>query len=60
MEEFDADRYIRAAAPSIGLTLTPHERTPVVEQMKRIQALAQLVLDFEMPVECELAPRFEP
>ena len=60
MEEFDADRYVRATAPAIGLALTPCERAPVAAQMKRIHALAQLVLDFELAPTDEAAPRFEP
>lgn len=60
MEAFDADAYLRVAAPAVGLTLTPHERAAVAEQMQRIHTLAQRVLDLELAPEDEAAPRFEP
>lgn len=60
MEPFDAEKFVRAAAPTAGLTLTPDEAAAVSVQMVRIHALAQLVLDHPLAVKDELAPRFEP
>lgn len=60
MEPFDAEKYIEAAAPALGLTLTPAERSAVGVQMTRINTLAQLVLDHPFTVEDELAPGFAP
>lgn len=59
-EHFDADKFVEAAAPALGILLTPAERRAVSEQMTRIQALAQLVMEHPLAVEDELAPRFEP
>ncbi len=60
MEEFDADRYVLSAAPALGIALTPHEREQVAEHMRRIDALAQLLLQHELTHLDEIAPRFEP
>lgn len=60
MEQFDAEKFIEAAAPALGLALTPAERSAVGVQMTRINTLAQLVLDHPFTVEDELAPRFAP
>ncbi len=57
---FDADQFVEAAAPALGITLTATERGAVREQMTRIHALAQLVMDHPLALEDELAPRFEP
>lgn len=60
MEPFDAEKFVQAAAPAAGLTLTVDEAAAVSAQMVRIHALAQLVLDHPLAPEDELAPRFEP
>jgi len=57
---FDAEAYVAAAAPAVGIELDAAERTEVAAQMTRIHGFAQLVLDFDLAPEDELAPRFEP
>ena len=57
---FDADQFVQAAATALGITLTVTERGAVHEQMTRIHALAQLVMEHPLAPEDELAPRFEP
>ncbi len=57
---FDADKFVEAAAPALGIVLTSVERGAVSEQMTRIHALAQLVMNHPLALEDELAPRFEP
>lgn len=57
---FDADKFVAAAAPALGIVLTAAERGAVSEQMMRIHALAQLVMNHPLAIEDELAPRFEP
>lgn len=59
-EPFDPDAFVRTVAPVVGLSLTPDERSAVAVQMARIQALAQLVLEFPLAPQDEAAPRFEP
>ena len=57
---FDAERYVAAAAPAVGIELDAAERTDVAAQLERIHGFARLVLDFELAPGDELAPRFEP
>ncbi len=57
---FDADQFVEAVAPAMGIVLTAAERGAVSEQMTRIYALAQLVMNHPLAIEDELAPRFEP
>ncbi len=57
---FDADQFVQAGAPALGIALTVAERGVVSVQMARIHALAQLVMDHPLAMEDELAPRFEP
>jgi hypothetical protein len=60
MEPFDAEAYVAAAAPAVGMELTAPERSDVAAQLTRIHGFARLVLDFELGVHDELASRFEP
>ncbi|MBX9812441.1 MAG: DUF4089 domain-containing protein [Burkholderiales bacterium] len=60
MEPFDAETFIRAVAPSIGLELTPPEVTAVAEQFNRIHGFAEPVLAFGLQPKDEHVLRFEP
>ena len=60
MERFHPEAYVAAAAPSLGLSLTPLECMQVAAQFARIQTFARLVLDGDLAPEDELAPKFEP
>ena len=59
-EPFDAEAYVSAAAPAVGLMLTPSERRDVAVHLARIHGFACLALELELGIEDELAPRFEP
>jgi hypothetical protein len=58
--EFDAERFVDAAAPAVGLTLDPAHRPGVVANIARIRQMAWLVLDFPLAEEVEPAPVFVP
>jgi|GEM_PF-5147143 len=60
METFDPEGFVEAAAPTVGLTLILAECAAVGEQMARIHALSQCVMDFPLAAEDDIAPRFEP
>jgi hypothetical protein len=52
--------YIDQAATLIGLPIPSEYHQSVVENFERIAAIAQLVLEFPLPEETEIAPVFEP
>lgn len=60
MQPIDAEKFVQAAAPAVGLALSANEVAAVGAQLTRIHALAQLVLDYPLVPEDESAPRFEP
>jgi hypothetical protein len=47
-------------AALVGLPLQPDHRPGVIENFARIRAIAQLVTEFPLPEEIEIAPVFEP
>ncbi|HEY9654004.1 MAG TPA: DUF4089 domain-containing protein [Crinalium sp.] len=47
-------------AALVGLSLQPDHRPGVIENFVRITAIAQLVTEFPLPEEIEIAPVFEP
>ena len=57
---FDAAADVAAAAPVLGIPLTPEEERAVALQLERVHALAQLVCDAALDPEDELAGVFEP
>jgi len=57
---FDADAFIDAAAPLLGLTIDPAHRPGVVQNLERIAGIARLLMDEPMPPEDQPAPVFEP
>ena len=47
-------------AALVGLSLQPDHRPGVIENFARITAIAQLVTEFPLSEEIEIAPVFEP
>ena len=60
MEDFDARRYVAAAAPLLDLHLSEEHLPGVILNVERIAAMAALVLDFPLDAESEPAPVFRP
>lgn len=60
MKDFDARRYVAAAAPLLNLRLTEAHLPGVVLNIERIAAMAALVLDFPLDAASEPAPVFRP
>jgi hypothetical protein len=56
----DPTAYVDQAAALIGLPIPPDYHQSVVENFERITQVAQLVLEFPLPEETEIAPVFEP
>lgn len=56
----DPTAYVDQAAALIGLPIPSEYHQSVVENFERIAAIAQLVLEFPLPEETEIAPVFEP
>ncbi|MBF2027767.1 MAG: DUF4089 domain-containing protein [Oscillatoriales cyanobacterium C42_A2020_001] len=52
--------YVDQAAAIVGLPIPAEYHQSVVENFERIAAIAQLVLEFSLPEETEIAPVFEP
>jgi hypothetical protein len=59
-DDFDAERFVDAAAPAVGLTLDPAHRPGVVANIGRVHQMARLVLDFPLAEEIEPAAVFTP
>lgn len=57
---FDVEVYVDQTAALLGLTVSPEMRPSVIENFERVIAIAQPVLDFELPDNLEPAPTFEP
>jgi hypothetical protein len=58
MEDFDARRYVAAAAPLLNLPLTEEQLPGVILNLERIAAMAALVLEFPLGDASEPAPVF--
>ncbi|NES66246.1 MAG: DUF4089 domain-containing protein [Okeania sp. SIO2D1] len=54
------EKYVELTAELINLELQPEHLPGVVENLERIAAIAQLVIDFPLPPEIEPAPKFDP
>ena len=52
--------YVDQTASMVGLPIPAEYRQSVIDNFDRIAAIAQLVLEFPMPEETEIAPVFEP
>ncbi|BAY94442.1 MULTISPECIES: DUF4089 domain-containing protein [unclassified Tolypothrix] len=58
--EFDVGEYVEQMALLVNLQLRDEYRDGVVANFERIKAIAQLVNDFPIAEEVEVAPVFEP
>ena len=59
-DQMDSAECIDRIALLVGLPLNPDHRLGVVANFERIQAIAQLVMEFPLPEEIEAVPVFEP
>jgi hypothetical protein len=57
---FDWSAYVSTMAALHGLELNPARHAEIVEQLQRVQAIAQPLLDFPLPANIELASSFQP
>lgn len=54
------EAWVEILSEVIALPIPTEYRETVASNFERIQAIAQLVLEFPLPDEIELAPVFEP
>lgn len=54
------EEFVYIMSEAVGLPIPNEYRENVVANFERIQAIAQLVLEFSLPEEIEIAPVFEP
>ena len=59
-DHIDSAKCVDHIAAFIGLPLDPEHRPGVVTNFERIQAIAQLVMEFPLPEKIAAAPAFEP
>lgn len=59
-ESLNPDTYVSQMALVLNLPLDREYRTGVVENFASIAAIAQLVLEFPLPDQVEVAPTFQP
>jgi hypothetical protein len=60
IQEFDVAEYVDMMALLMDLQLPDEYRDGVVANFEKIQAIAQLVNEFPLPDNIEVAPVFEP
>jgi hypothetical protein len=56
----DIEQYVEQMALVLDLSLDPSHKPGVVDNMTRTAAIAQLVLEFSLPPDLEVAPVFQP
>lgn len=56
----DPTDYVHATASLVDLSLDPNNVPSIVTNFARIEAIAELVLEFPLPDNIEAAPIFEP
>ena len=59
-DHIDSAKCVDHIAALIGLPISPEHHLGVVTNFERIQAIAQLVMEFPLPDTIEVAPVFEP
>ena len=59
-EQATAEQYVLNAAQAIGLPIPDQYRQGVIDNYGRIVPLAQLVMEFPLLPEIEVAPTFQP
>jgi hypothetical protein len=58
--EPDLSTFVDQSARLIGLPIPAEYRQAVIDNFERIAAIAQLVTEFPLPEDIEIAPVFEP
>ncbi|PZV08812.1 MAG: DUF4089 domain-containing protein [Leptolyngbya sp.] len=58
--EQDLSSFVDQAALLIGLPIPAEYRQAVIDNFERIAAIAQIVTEFPLPDDIEIAPVFEP
>lgn len=58
--EQDLSTFVDQTARLIGLPIPLEYRQDVIDNFERIAAIAQLVTEFPLPEDAEIAPVFEP
>jgi hypothetical protein len=58
--DIDSAAFVDQASCLIGLPIPVEYRESVVENFERIAAIAQLITEFPLPEDTEIAPTFEP
>jgi hypothetical protein len=58
--KLDASVFVDQMAAIVDLPLQPEHRPGVIANFERIHTIAQLVMEFPLPEEIEVAPVFEP
>ncbi len=58
--EQDLSTFVDQTARLIGLPIPADYRQGVIDNFERIAAIAQLVTEFPLPEDTEIAPVFEP
>ena len=56
----DLEAYVDCMAQLLQLSIPPEIRPSVIENFARARAIAQPLLDFELPDDIEAAPIFKP
>lgn len=59
-DAFDAELYARQAAAALDLAIAPEHLPGVVENLRIVHRMAQLVMGFPLPDDEEPAPVFRP
>ena len=57
---FDLETWMTQMAHLIELPIPTEYQDGVLDNLERIQTIAQLVLEFPLPEDIQLAPTFEP
>ncbi|HEY9622162.1 MAG TPA: DUF4089 domain-containing protein [Crinalium sp.] len=58
--EFNVETYVEQMALILDLPIDPAHKQGVIDNMTRTAAIAQLVLEFPLPSDIEVAPVFQP
>ncbi|BAS57260.1 hypothetical protein NIES2135_33840 [Leptolyngbya boryana NIES-2135] len=56
----DPEKFVEVMSEVVAMPIPDEYRESVVANFQRIQTVAQLVLEFPLPEEIEIAPVFEP
>jgi hypothetical protein len=56
----DLEKFVDVMSEVVAMPIPDEYRDSVVANFQRIQTVAQLVLEFTLPEEIEIAPVFEP